>query len=285
MLLIELMMSRISSWPTRAIAARAAVRHLSETASAPRLHSVADPAEQRTVDLAGATRAAAAFLHALGIDTGSESMQQTPRRMAQAYAELFTAKPFHMTTFPNDEQYDELVIARTLPKRSVCEHQQLPFTGVAHVGYLPGDRILGLSKLARVVQHFAARPQVQERLTKQVADWLQSQLSPKAVGVVIVAEHSCMSLRGVEARGSTTVTSSLQGLLRTDAGCRQEFMALVGLTGTDDPAEHDPEFTQADHTDTGKRPAWQKPASSSRAAGWRRARPPRRCATRGTTAG
>jgi GTP cyclohydrolase I len=150
--------------------------------------------------------------------------------MARAYAELFAPKPFELTTFPNDEKYDELVIARSLPMRSVCEHHLLPFTGIAHVGYLPGERILGLSKLARVVQHFAARPQVQERLTKQVADWLQAQLHPMAVGVVIVAEHSCMSLRGAEARGSTTVTSSLQGLLRTDPRCRQEFLALCGMS-------------------------------------------------------
>jgi GTP cyclohydrolase I len=183
------------------------------------------------IDLVAAERAAGAFLNALGIETDSESLRETPRRMAHAYAELFAPKPFVMTTFPNDEDYDELVVARSLPMRSVCEHHLLPFTGVAHVGYLPGDRILGLSKLARVVQHFAARPQVQERLTKQVADWLQSQLNPKAVGVVIVAEHTCMSLRGAEARGSTTVTSSLQGLLRTDSRSRQEFMALTGMTG------------------------------------------------------
>jgi GTP cyclohydrolase IA len=193
--------------------------------------TVPTPASPPGVDLDRAECAATEFLHALGISTASESLQQTPRRMAKAYAELFAAKPFQMTTFPNDEQYDELVIARSLPMRSVCEHHLLPFTGIAHVGYLPGERILGLSKLARVVQHFAARPQVQERLTKQVADWLQTHLRPQAVGVVIVAEHSCMSLRGAEARGSTTVTSAMQGLLRTDPRCRQEFMALAGMSG------------------------------------------------------
>jgi len=212
------------------IAARAAVRHMSETSAPPRLRAVSEPMPHEGVDLAGAERAAAAFLHALGIDTDSESLRQTPRRMARAYAELFAPKPFQMTTFPNDEDYDEMVIARSIPMRSVCEHHLLPFNGVAHVGYLPGERILGLSKLARVVQHFASRPQVQERLTKQVADWLQSQLNPKAVGVVIVAEHSCMSLRGAQAHGSTTVTSSMQGLLRTDPRCRQEFLALAGMS-------------------------------------------------------
>jgi GTP cyclohydrolase I len=150
--------------------------------------------------------------------------------MARAYAELFSPPPFELTTFPNDEGYDELVLARSIPMRSVCEHHLLPFTGVAHVGYLPGGRILGLSKLARVVTHFASRPQVQERLTKQVACWLDEQLAPRGVGVVIEAEHSCMTLRGVRASGSSTVTSTLLGTLRTDPRSRQEFFALVGRT-------------------------------------------------------
>ena len=136
-----------------------------------------------------------------------------------------------MTTFPNDEGYDELVLARAVPVRSVCEHHLLPFVGVAHLGYLPGERILGLSKLARVVEHFACRPQVQERLTKQIADWLAAQLSPKGVGVVIEAEHSCMTLRGVQAVGSNTVTSTLLGTLREDGRSRQEFFALSGVQG------------------------------------------------------
>lgn len=180
------------------------------------------------VDLAEAERAAAAFLHALGVSTDSESMRGTPLRMAKAYTELFSPRPFDLTTFPNDEGYDELVLARDIPVRSVCEHHLLPFVGVAHVGYLPGDRILGLSKLARIVEHFACRPQVQERLTKQVADWLREQLHPKGVGVVIEAEHTCMTLRGVQATGSTTITSTLLGTLREDARSRQEFFALTG---------------------------------------------------------
>jgi GTP cyclohydrolase I len=181
------------------------------------------------INLDEAERAAAAFLHALGVSTDSESMSGTPRRMAKAYTELFTPRPFELTTFPNDEGYDELVLARDIPVRSVCEHHLLPFVGVAHVGYLPGDRILGLSKLARIVEHFACRPQVQERLTKQVADWLCEQLSPKGVGVVIEAEHTCMTLRGVQATGSTTITSTLLGTLREDARSRQEFFALAGV--------------------------------------------------------
>ncbi|MEU5545545.1 GTP cyclohydrolase I FolE [Streptomyces sioyaensis] len=182
------------------------------------------------IDLAAAERAAGQFLQALGISTESESLHGTPGRMARAYAELFSPRPFDLTTFPNDEGYDELVLARSIPVRSVCEHHLLPFVGTAHVGYLPGRRILGLSKLARVVEHFACRPQVQERLTKQVADWLQTQLEPKGVGVVIEAEHTCMTLRGVQATGSSTLTSTLLGTLRSDARSRSEFLALAGLT-------------------------------------------------------
>ncbi|MFE4256220.1 GTP cyclohydrolase I FolE [Streptomyces sp. NPDC056910] len=188
------------------------------------VHETADP------DLAAAERAAGQFLQALGIHTETESLRGTPGRMARAYAELFSPRPFDLTTFPNDEGYDELVLARSIPVRSVCEHHLLPFVGTAHVGYLPGQRILGLSKLARVVEHFACRPQVQERLTKQVADWLQTQLEPKGVGVVIEAEHSCMTLRGVQATGSSTLTSTLLGTLRNDARSRSEFLALAGLT-------------------------------------------------------
>lgn len=193
----------------------------------PALRVIHEPGDG--VDLVAAERAAGQFLRALGISLDSESLQGTPGRMARAYVELFTPRPFDLTTFPNDEGYDELVLARDIPVRSVCEHHLLPFTGVAHVGYLPGERILGLSKLARIVEHFACRPQVQERLTKQVADWLSEQLDPKGVGVVIEAEHSCMTLRGVQAVGSSTVTSTLLGTLREDARSRQEFFALTGV--------------------------------------------------------
>lgn len=181
-----------------------------------------------TIDLNAAERAAEDFLTALGIKLDSEELRSTPGRMARAYAELFDARPFELTTFPNDEGYDELVLARDIPFRTVCEHHLLPFAGVAHVGYVPGERILGLSKLARLVEYFAARPQVQERLTRQVADWLIAQLQPRGAGVVIEAEHSCMTLRGVRARGSTTVTSALLGTLRTDPQSRAEFLALTG---------------------------------------------------------
>lgn len=180
-------------------------------------------------DLEAAERAAREFLRALGVETDREGMWDTPGRMTRGYAELLTARPFRLTTFPNEEGYDELVMARDIPLRSVCEHHLLPFVGVAHVGYLPGTRILGLSKLARVVEHVACRPQVQERLTKQVADWLDEHLQPKGVGVVIEAEHMCMTLRGVQATGSKTVTSTLLGTLRSDPASRQEFLALTGV--------------------------------------------------------
>jgi GTP cyclohydrolase I len=179
------------------------------------------------IDLGAAERAAADFLAALGVATDSGATAETPRRMARAYAEMLSPRSFDLTTFANDENYDELVLARSIPLHSVCEHHMLPFLGVAHVGYLPGQRILGLSKLARVVEMFARRPQVQERLTKQVADWLQTHLQPRGVGVVVEAEHMCMTVRGVRAGGTSTITSSLLGTLREDPRSRAEFLALT----------------------------------------------------------
>src|ERR687888_2213637 len=167
-------------------------------------------------DLAAAERAVVELLVALGKDPRDEHLAETPRRVAGAYRELLTPREFDLTTFPNDEGYDELVLARDIPVHSLCQHHLLPFHGVAHVGYLPGARILGLSKLAREIELFSRDLQVQERLTKQVADWLEEHLAPKGVGVVIEAEHMCMSLRGVRVNGSRTITSALQGVLRSD---------------------------------------------------------------------
>jgi GTP cyclohydrolase I len=186
--------------------------------------------ERDAIDLDAAEGAAAAFLAALGVPLDTESLRGTPRRMARAYAELFTPRAFSLTTFPNDEGYDELVLARDLPFHSVCEHHLLPFAGVAHVGYLPGGRILGLSKLARIVEMFARAPQIQERLTVQIARWLSDNLQPKGVGVVLQAEHTCMTMRGVRAAGSRTVTSALLGTLLDDARSRAEFFALAGVS-------------------------------------------------------
>jgi GTP cyclohydrolase IA len=183
--------------------------------------------EPEGVDLPAAERAAHDLLVALGADLSDESLRDTPARVARMYAELLTPSPFTATTFPNDGGYDELVVARDIPFHSLCEHHLLPFIGVAHVAYLPGERIVGLSKLARVVESFARALQLQERLTTQVADWLQRELEPKGVGVVIEAEHLCMSLRGVQKAGATTVTSALHGLIRDDPRTRQEFLALT----------------------------------------------------------
>ena len=199
----------------------------SERPSALQVRDQVGPPDRR-VDLARATRAVSELLAALGVDCSGEGLVDTPARVASAYAELLSPEPFSVTTFPNDEGYDELVLVRGIAFSSLCEHHLLPFAGVAHVGYLPADRLVGLSKLARVVAHFARRLQVQERLTTQVTDWLTSNLRPKGVGVVLEAEHSCMSLRGVRATGARTVTSSLSGLIRDDERTRAEFFALAG---------------------------------------------------------
>jgi GTP cyclohydrolase I len=184
--------------------------------------------ECRPVNAAAVARATRDLLIALGADLDCEGLRETPRRMATAYLELLTPEPFNMTTFPNDEGYDELVVVRDIPFQSLCMHHVLPFYGVAHVTYLPADRILGLSKLARVVDLFARDLQLQERLTTQIAGWLQQQLQPKGVGVVLEAEHLCMSLRGVQKPGAKTVTSALHGLVRDDPRTREEFLCLTG---------------------------------------------------------
>jgi GTP cyclohydrolase IA len=182
---------------------------------------------EREIDHPALERAARELLRALGADVEAQALQETPRRVAAAYTELLTPQPFRATTFPNTDGYDELIVARAIPFHSLCMHHLLPFHGVAHVGYLPGERIIGLSKLGRVVELFARDLQIQERLTTQIADWLQRELEPKGVGVVLEAEHLCMSLRGVQKLGAKTLTSALHGLVRDDARTRQEFLALT----------------------------------------------------------
>lgn len=181
----------------------------------------------RPVDLAAAEQAARAFLRALGIDAEAPDLVRTPRRFAEAYAELLASEPFDFTTFANSEGYDELVLIRDIPVRSLCEHHLLPFTGVAHVAYLPADRVVGLSKIPRMVDHYARRPQTQERLTVQIADALTTRLQPRGLGVVIEATHTCMTERGARATGSATTTSAVRGTLREDARSRAEFFALA----------------------------------------------------------
>jgi GTP cyclohydrolase I len=178
-------------------------------------------------DPVAAERAATDLLLALGLDLSRQHLAETPRRMADALLELTTAREFDLTAFPNDEAYDELVLVEDIPVQSLCEHHMLPFVGVAHIGYLPGDRILGLSKFARMVDFHARRPQTQERLTQDIGRHLQGLLAPRGVGVVIEADHTCMSLRGARAAGTRTVTSTLLGGLRDDPRSRAEFLALT----------------------------------------------------------
>jgi GTP cyclohydrolase I len=183
-------------------------------------------------DVEAATEAAAALMRALGIDPDDPTtpdLALTPRRLATAYADLLTPGDFEMTTFANVEEYDEMVLVRDIPMHSLCEHHLLPFVGRAHVAYLPAERIVGLSKLARAVDHCARRPQTQERLTTQVASTLDEILRPRGVGVVVEAEHTCMTLRGARAPGATTMTSSLRGLMKESPSSRAEFLALVGM--------------------------------------------------------
>lgn len=179
------------------------------------------------IDMGRAETAAREFLLALGFDLEQDDLARTPRRMAAAYAELLSPGPFEATTFANDEGYDELVVVRGIRFVSVCEHHLLPFMGTATVGYLPGARIVGLSKLARVVDHVARRPQVQERMTGQIANWVEDTLQARGVGVVLTAEHSCMTLRGARAHDSVTTTSAMRGSLREDLRTRAEFLSMA----------------------------------------------------------
>lgn len=181
-------------------------------------------------DLGRTEAAVRELLASLGADLSLEDLRETPRRVAAMYWELLSPETFTFTTFENSAGYDELVLVRDIPFVSLCAHHLLPFNGLAHVAYIPGERIVGLSKLARAVKHFAKALQVQERLTKQVADLIQSELDPKGVGVVIEAEHQCMTIRGVQAVGTKTVTSTMYGLLRDSAPTRAEFLSLTGVS-------------------------------------------------------
>jgi GTP cyclohydrolase I len=184
------------------------------------------------VDLARAEAAVRELLFAVGEDPDREGLKATPARVARAYAETFAGlfvdpDDVLQTTF--DEQHDELVLVKEIPLYSTCEHHLVPWHGTAAVGYIPGEhgRITGLSKLARVVDLYARRPQVQERITGQVADAVMRRLDPRGVIVVIQAEHLCMAMRGVRKPGSSTVTSAVRGIFRSDAAARAEAMRLV----------------------------------------------------------
>lgn len=167
----------------------------------------------------------------LGLDPNSDGLRDTPRRITDMYIELFEGvnqDPHEILQVQFEEGHEEMVILRDIPFYSMCEHHFMPFHGEAHVGYLPEGRIVGLSKLARAVEVFARRPQVQERLTSQIADSIEEVLGAKGVGVVIEAEHLCMTARGVRKPGSRMVTSATRGRFRTDENTRQEFLRLIG---------------------------------------------------------
>lgn len=196
---------------------------IEERASESVLRAVSTEAAQ-TLDRPRAERAITELLLALGRDPHNEHLAQTPRRVVDSFVELTHQTDFTPTTFPNEEGYNELVLVRDIPFHSLCEHHLLPFTGVAHVGYIPSDRIIGLSKLARVVEYFSRDLQVQERLTTQISNWLDEELAPHGVGVVLQAEHTCMTLRGIQARGSLTKTTSFTGLLAEAGPMREQFV-------------------------------------------------------------
>ncbi len=183
-----------------------------------------------TVDQAGVRDAVRRIIEAIGEDPSREGLLDTPRRIAEMYEELFTGlhqDPREVLSTSFQESHREMVILKNIPFYSLCEHHFLPFHGQAHVGYVPQGRIVGASKIARVVDILARRPQLQERLTGQVADAITEALSPDGVAVVIEAEHLCMTMRGVQKPGTTLITSAIRGAFRRRAVTRSEFLALV----------------------------------------------------------
>jgi len=183
------------------------------------------------VDQMRIKEAVAAIIEAIGEDPRREGLVETPRRIAEMYAELFegiTKDPIEELRVGFEEvEHQEMVIIRDIPFYSMCEHHFLPFHGVAHIGYIPNERIVGISKLARVVEMLARRPQLQERLTGQIADAIVEGLAPKGVGVIVEAEHLCMTMRGIKKPGSIIITSANRGLFRHNIATRQEFLSLV----------------------------------------------------------
>jgi GTP cyclohydrolase I len=182
------------------------------------------------VDLPRIERAVREILAAVGEDPDREGLRETPARVARMYAELFSGlhdePQLHLQKFFT-EKYDEMVLVRDISFNSMCEHHLLPFTGVAHIGYIPNGKVVGLSKLARVVESVSHRPQVQERMTEEIANLLISELDVKGVAVVIEATHSCMTIRGVRKPGSICVTSAMKGIFRSNLSSRSEVMTLI----------------------------------------------------------
>jgi GTP cyclohydrolase IA len=182
------------------------------------------------IDVARIERAVREILSAIGEDPNREGLQKTPARVARMYAELFAGlheDPEQHLNAMFDEDHHEMVVLRDIPFNSTCEHHLMPFEGKAHIAYIPGGKVLGLSKLARLVDVFALRPQVQERLTSQIADVLANRLNVKGCAVVMQAVHTCMTCRGVKKSGSIMVTSALRGIMHTNQGTRAEVLALL----------------------------------------------------------
>jgi GTP cyclohydrolase IA len=185
-----------------------------------------------TIDHARAEAAVRELLIAVGEDPDRPGLQNTPGRVARAYAETFAGlwqDPYEVLATVFDEDHDEMVLVKDIPMYSTCEHHLVPFHGVAHVGYIPGEdgKVTGLSKLARLVDMYARRPQVQERMTRQIADALHEVLKPRGVIVVVEAEHLCMGMRGIRKPGSSTVTSAVRGMFRDSPATRSEAMSLI----------------------------------------------------------
>ena len=186
--------------------------------------------EDSPVDFDAIKAAVRTILEAVGEDPDRPGLVETPRRVAHMYAEMFSGlhlEPERHLEVVFPEEYDEMVLVRDIPFTSMCEHHLLPFTGVAHVAYVPDGKVTGLSKIARVVEEVSRRPQVQERMTQTIADMVNSHLKTAGVACVISAEHSCMGIRGIRKPGSTTVTSALRGIFKTNQATRAEFMSLV----------------------------------------------------------
>jgi GTP cyclohydrolase I len=182
------------------------------------------------IDEARIERAVREILIAIGEDPDREGLKRTPHRVASAYTELFAGlredpKQHLRVTF--DENHREMVILKDIPFASMCEHHLLPFTGRAHVGYIPNGRVVGLSKLARLIEGYARRPQVQERMTSEIANALMDEVQPTGCGVMIEAVHTCMTIRGIKKAGATMVTSAMRGSFRARAETRAEFMAII----------------------------------------------------------
>lgn len=182
------------------------------------------------VDLETIKEAVRTILSAVGEDPDREGLKETPRRVASMYAEMFSGLRLdparHLAiTFP--ESYDEMVLVRDISFTSMCEHHLLPFSGVAHVAYIPNGKVTGLSKIARVVEEISRKPQVQERMTQSIAEMVDEHLCTRGVAVVVSAEHSCMTIRGIRKPGSTTVTSALRGEFKDNQSTRAEFMSLI----------------------------------------------------------